>query len=104
MAKLKQIHAGIARHRAVHGPMSLERSSVIPEHMRAMQETWAKEDYKGAMLWATTCMCFFGCLRAREALAPDKGGFDPGANLTFEDVVAWIDWKNRGWRKKESRS
>ncbi len=31
-------------------------------------------------------MCFFGCLRAGEALAPDAGGFDSNAHLTFDDV------------------
>ncbi len=33
------------------------------------------------------CMCFFGCLRAGEALAPDGGEFDPKAHLSFEDVT-----------------
>ena len=38
------------------------------------------------MLLAATCMCFFGCLRAGEALAPEGVEFDAKPHLTFDDV------------------
>ena len=38
------------------------------------------------MLWAAACLCFFACLRAGEALAPEHGKFDEGAHLTWNDV------------------
>ncbi len=41
---------------------------------------------KGVMLWATACLCFFGCLRAGEALAPEKREFNPKVHLGWEDV------------------
>ena len=51
-----------------------------------MQGVWSRQGDQGAMLWAA-CICYFGCLRAGEALAPEGGRFDPGAHLTFQDVV-----------------
>ncbi len=87
MARLGQIRTGIARHSAVHGSTLLERDPITPAHMRALQRTWSSKGEKGTMLWAAACMCFFGCLRAGEALAPDEGEFDPKAHLSFEDVT-----------------
>ncbi len=54
--------------------------------MEAMRATWKEDGEKGSMLWAAACLCFFGCLRAGEALAPEKGSFDPKAHLSWEDV------------------
>ena len=39
------------------------------------------------MLWAVVCMCYFGCTRAGEITAPERGSFDPRAHLTFKDVM-----------------
>jgi len=86
MAKLSQIRTGIARHRAVSGPSVAVRNPVTLGHLKAMQAVWKKCGGRGVMLWAAACMCFFGCLRAGEALAPDAGGFDSNAHLTFDDV------------------
>ncbi len=38
------------------------------------------------MLWACACMCFFGCMRAGEALSPEGVAFDKKAHLTWVDV------------------
>ena len=39
-----------------------------------------------AMLWAASCMCFFGFLRVGEAVVPSDSGFDPAVHLAYGDV------------------
>ncbi len=56
------------------------------EHLTAMQAVCKEDGSRGVLLWAAACMCFFGCLRAGEALAPDQEGFDQKAHLSLDDV------------------
>ena len=87
MPRLAQIRRGIARHRAEQGVRPFRRDPVTVEYLRAMHGVWSRQGDRGAMLWAAACICYFGCLRPGEALAPEGGRFDPGAHLTFPDVV-----------------
>ena len=64
----------------------LRREPVTWQHMRAMLAVWRAKGEKGRMLWAAACMCFFGCLRVGEALAPEGVKFDGKAHLSWEDV------------------
>lgn len=106
MARLAQIRKGAARVEAMRGCQTLQRYPVKWAHMRAMKAAWSLDGDKGAMLWAAACMCFFGCLRAGEALAPDDGSFDEEAHLGWEDVVLEAT-RSPGWirvRIKESKT
>jgi len=51
-----------------------------------MKKAWCDDGRKGKMLWAVACTCFFGCLRAGEALTPEGVQFDAKAHLAWEDV------------------
>ncbi len=86
MARLAQLRKGLARLEVVDGSDRLCREPVKWLHMRAMRAAWRTKGEKGRMLWAAACMCFFGCLRAGEALAPEGVKFDGKAHLTWEDV------------------
>ena len=86
MARLAQTRRGLERWEALNGAGKLVRHPVKWHHMRAMQEGWGTMKEKGNMLWAAACLCFFACLRAGEALAPEHGKFDEGAHLTWNDV------------------
>ena len=86
MARLTQLRKGLARLEVVGEKDRLRREPVKWQHMRAMLAVWRAKGEKGTMLWATACMCFFGCLRAGEALAPEGVKFDGKAHLSWEDV------------------
>ncbi len=87
MARLGQVRRGVARRAAEKGQAGLVRDPVTPAHMEALRKTWGRQGDRGVVLWAAVCACYFGCLRAGEALAPDDGKFDKAAHLTFKDVT-----------------
>ncbi len=106
MDRLTQLKKGLARLEAVGGNRGHAREPVREIHMRAMLDVWTSKGQRGTMLWAAACMCFFGCLRAGEALAPESGVFDRGAHLSWEDVQLDSDRSSR-WirvRIKESKT
>lgn len=86
MSRLAQLRKGLARVEAVGDKDKLVREPVQWKHMLAMKAAWASRGKRGTMLWAVACTCLFGCLRAGEALAPERGEFDPEAHLGWEDV------------------
>ena len=86
MARLVMVRKGLIRVEATGETEKLKREPVTWRHLEAMKEAWDDESDRGVMLWAAACMCFFGCLRAGEALAPETGEFDPKAHLGWEDV------------------
>lgn len=87
MARLGQIRKGLSRFRATQEDSGMARDPVRRDHLEAMKAVWDAQGDRGTMLWAAACLCFFGCLRAGEALAPESGRFDPKAHLGWEDVM-----------------
>ena len=84
----------------------LRREPVKWSHMWALKSARKSKGERGAMLWEAACTCFFGCLRAGEALAPERGKFDKKAHLGWEDMQL-EDAASPKWirlRIKESKS
>lgn len=86
MARLSMLRKGLARAQATGDAEKLHREPVTWKHMAALKTVWDGDGERGVMLWAAACTCFFGCLRAGEALAPEAGHFDDKAHLSWEDV------------------
>jgi len=86
MAKLAQIRKGVTRVKAMESKKPLQRHPVKWAHMKALKESKSLDGDKGIMLWAAVCMCFFGCLRAGEALAPDERVFNENIHMGWKDV------------------
>ena len=51
-----------------------------------MQWSEHTENHDASMLWAASCMRFFGFLRVGEIVIPSDSRFDPSSHLAFGDV------------------
>ena len=71
------------------GQQTRTRLPIILALMRNLRNFWRanRHDRDHAMLWAATCMCLFGFMRAGELVVPSDMGFDPLYHLAFGDVL-----------------
>ena len=87
MPRLGLVLKGVRRSEASRDNSSVSRRLVTPAMLEKLQEIWDKKpDRDSRMLWAACCTCYFGCLRAGEVTAPEKGEFDPGVHLMCRGV------------------
>ena len=68
---------------------SRARLPITPSILRKLRTVWQKRPnpYEASMLWAISCLCFFGFLRTGEAVAPSDKNFDPNVHLSYTDVM-----------------
>eukprot|EP00731_Ephydatia_muelleri_P010115 Em0005g701a len=67
---------------------SRPRLPITSSILSKMRETWSKilKRKNAAMLWAASCMCFFGFLRSGEIVVPSDTSYDPAVHLSYGDV------------------
>lgn len=86
MPKLEYLLKGVKR----SAPGSVRRRlPITPEILSRLKHYWLKPpgSRDARMLWAVSCLCFFGFLRSGEAVAPSVGSYDPNCQLCFSDVL-----------------
>ena len=64
------------------------RLPITPAILQALKAVWVLEDdaFNASMLWAASCLCFFGFLRSGEVVVPSDTSFDSAVHLCFGDV------------------
>lgn len=86
MPKLEYVTKGFRR--TTSGREKRPRLPITPSILRRLKDSWerlpCRED--AIMLWAASCLCFFGFLRMGEAVVPSDSEYDPAVHLNFNDV------------------
>ena len=86
MPKLEYVMRGLRKATATRGKRA--RLPITPTMLRKLKASWerlpCRED--AVMLWAASCLCFFGFLRLGEVVVPSDSSYDPEVHLNFEDV------------------
>ena len=65
-----------------------KRLPITPHLMHILRSAWGSlpNRFDAEMLWAASCMCFFGFLRSGEIVVPSSSHYDPNLHLSYGDV------------------
>ena len=99
--QLALVLRGIEREQAEQGRSGGDqRLPIDAAALSALRAEWRglTDRYESALLWAATCVGFFGCLRTAEFLVNSTEEFDERRHLTYADVAV-DDRENPSWAR-----
>lgn len=86
MPRLEYVTKGLRR-QSGRGA-GVRRLPITPQILLQLQSVWQSHPVPSdaVMLWAASCMCFFGFLRSGEVVVPSDAGYDQSYHLSVGDV------------------
>ena len=87
MVQLEYIIKGFRR---LSGGRTRPRLPITPAILSKLKQCWAVSgsQHNSSMLWAASCMCFFGFLRSGEIVVLSDAEYDASVHLSYGDVKA----------------
>ena len=89
MPKLEQVLKGIKVVKSRSVAQARTRLPITPDILQRMRRVLDQQPhaFNHIMLWAASCLCFYGFLRCGEITVPSAIGYDPGSHLSLGDVA-----------------
>ena len=80
---------GIKRRQAQLGVRARACLPITPSLLRRLKGVWSRTggERDKKLIWAASCICFFGFLRAYEMTVPSGSGYDPTVHLSLSDIA-----------------
>jgi hypothetical protein len=89
LPRLDYVMKGVKRHQAKTGEKARTRLPITPSLLRRLKSVWARtgRERDTKLMWAASCLCFFGFLRTGEMTVPSDGGYNPQTHLNLSDIA-----------------